>query len=270
MALGARGGDVRLMVLAQSSRITIVATVVGVALAVGLGRVGEAMLFGVTALDARAQAGAAGLMLAVAPTRGRVAGAPGSRNRSGRGAARRMNREPALSRFARHCRAAGASGSRLRSPMFETLRQDVRHGARILMRDPRIRAGRHPVHRGRRRRVRDHLQRRRRLRRSARCRCRVRARSSQSARTTPADRGNGTPLSHPDFADLRGRRPQFQRRFGPSPLLTSFALRREDQAISGLGFAVSGNLLDVLKCARNSAGSSSPKRIGCRASTRSR
>ena len=66
MALGARGGDVRLMVLAQSSRITIVATVVGVALAVGLGRLGEAMLFGVTALDARAQAGAAGLMLAVA------------------------------------------------------------------------------------------------------------------------------------------------------------------------------------------------------------
>ena len=66
MALGARGGDVRLMVLAQSSRITIVATVVGVALAVGLGRLGESMLFGVTALDARAQAGAAGLMLAVA------------------------------------------------------------------------------------------------------------------------------------------------------------------------------------------------------------
>ena len=66
MALGARAGDVRLMVLAQSSRITLVATVVGVALAVGLGRLGEAMLFGVTALDARAQAGAAGLMLAVA------------------------------------------------------------------------------------------------------------------------------------------------------------------------------------------------------------
>ena len=66
MALGARGGDVRFMVLAQSSRITIVAAVVGVALASVLGRLGEAMLFGVTALDARAQAGAAALMLAVA------------------------------------------------------------------------------------------------------------------------------------------------------------------------------------------------------------
>ena len=66
MALGARGRDVRLMVLAQSFRIAIVATVVGVAIAVGLGRLGEAMLFGVTALDARAQGGAAALMLAIA------------------------------------------------------------------------------------------------------------------------------------------------------------------------------------------------------------
>ena len=66
MALGARGADVRLMVLTQSSRIAIVATVVGVALAIGLGRLGESMLFGVTALDARAQGGAAALMLTVA------------------------------------------------------------------------------------------------------------------------------------------------------------------------------------------------------------
>jgi ABC-type antimicrobial peptide transport system permease subunit len=66
MALGARGRDVQLMVLAQSSRITIVAALVGVALAVGLGRLGEAMLFGVTALDLRAQGGAAALMLVVA------------------------------------------------------------------------------------------------------------------------------------------------------------------------------------------------------------
>ena len=66
MALGARGADVRLMVLAQSSRIAVVATVVGVAIAIGLGRLGESMLFGVTALDARAQGGAAALMLAIA------------------------------------------------------------------------------------------------------------------------------------------------------------------------------------------------------------
>ena len=66
MALGARGTDVHMMVLAQSSRIAIVATVVGVALAIGLGRLAESMLFGVTALDARAQGGAAALMLAIA------------------------------------------------------------------------------------------------------------------------------------------------------------------------------------------------------------
>ena len=66
MALGARGTDVRLMVLAQSSRIAIVATVIGIAIAIGLGRLGESMLFGVTALDLRAQGGAAALMLAIA------------------------------------------------------------------------------------------------------------------------------------------------------------------------------------------------------------
>ena len=66
MALGARAADVRLMVLTQSSRIAIVATVIGVAIAIGLGRLGESMLFGVTALDARAQGGAAALMLVVA------------------------------------------------------------------------------------------------------------------------------------------------------------------------------------------------------------
>src|SRR6185503_8502175 len=65
MALGAGGRDVRLMVLGQSSRIAMAATVVGVAIAVALGRLGEAMLFGVTAFDVRAQGGAAVLMLAV-------------------------------------------------------------------------------------------------------------------------------------------------------------------------------------------------------------
>jgi predicted permease len=65
MALGARGTDVRLLVLAQTSRIAVAATAVGVVLAIGLGRLGESMLFGVTALDARAQGGAAALMLAI-------------------------------------------------------------------------------------------------------------------------------------------------------------------------------------------------------------
>jgi predicted permease len=66
MALGARGSDVRTMVLAQTSRIVVIASVIGVALAIGLARVSQSMLFGVTGLDVRVQGGAALLMLAVA------------------------------------------------------------------------------------------------------------------------------------------------------------------------------------------------------------
>jgi ABC-type antimicrobial peptide transport system permease subunit len=66
MALGARGADVRRMVLAQTSRIAVTACVIGVAIAIGLARVAEAMLYGVTPLDPRVQGGAALLMLAVA------------------------------------------------------------------------------------------------------------------------------------------------------------------------------------------------------------
>ena len=66
MALGARGSEVRTMVLAQTSRIAVVASVVGVVLAIGVARVGQAMLYGVTPLDPRVQGGAAMLMLTVA------------------------------------------------------------------------------------------------------------------------------------------------------------------------------------------------------------
>jgi ABC-type antimicrobial peptide transport system permease subunit len=66
MALGARGSDVRAMVLAQTSRIAVIASLFGVVLAIGLARVSQGMLFGVTGLDARVQGGAALLMLVVA------------------------------------------------------------------------------------------------------------------------------------------------------------------------------------------------------------
>ena len=66
MALGAHGADIRRMVLAQTSRIAVTASVVGVALAMGLAQVAQAMLYGVTPMDPRAQGGAAALMLAVA------------------------------------------------------------------------------------------------------------------------------------------------------------------------------------------------------------
>jgi predicted permease len=66
MALGARGTDVRLMVLSQTSRIAVTASVIGVALAMGLARLTQSMLYGVTPLDPRVQEAAALLMLAVA------------------------------------------------------------------------------------------------------------------------------------------------------------------------------------------------------------
>ena len=48
MALGAHGADIRRMVLAQTSRIAVTASVIGVALAMGLAQVAKAMLYGVT------------------------------------------------------------------------------------------------------------------------------------------------------------------------------------------------------------------------------
>jgi ABC-type antimicrobial peptide transport system permease subunit len=49
-----------------------VASVVGLALAVGLGQLGRSMLFGVDAFDPRAQLGAAALMLVLAAVAGSV------------------------------------------------------------------------------------------------------------------------------------------------------------------------------------------------------
>jgi ABC-type antimicrobial peptide transport system permease subunit len=54
------------MVLPQTSRIAVTASVIGVAMAMGLARITESMLYGVTPLDPRVQGGAALLMLAVA------------------------------------------------------------------------------------------------------------------------------------------------------------------------------------------------------------
>ena len=68
MALGARGSDVGAMVLAQTLRIAVTASALGVALAMGMARLAESMLYGVTAMDPRVQGGAALLMLATALT----------------------------------------------------------------------------------------------------------------------------------------------------------------------------------------------------------
>jgi predicted permease len=65
--------------------------------------------------------------------------------------------------------------------------------------------------------------------------------------TAPDDRGRGTGLSYLAFQELETSARSFTGVAAHRVLTTSFALRREDQAESRLGFAVSGNLFDVLE-----------------------
>jgi predicted permease len=66
IALGAQGRDVRWMVLSQVGRITVVGGAVGAGLALGLGRLGQALLFGVDDHSTAVIGGAALVVLAVA------------------------------------------------------------------------------------------------------------------------------------------------------------------------------------------------------------
>src|SRR5436190_5324578 len=65
--------------------------------------------------------------------------------------------------------------------------------------------------------------------------------------TAPADGGRGTGLSYLAYQDLRNTARSFTDMGAHRVLVTSFTLRREDQAESRLGFAISGNLFDVLE-----------------------
>lgn len=65
--------------------------------------------------------------------------------------------------------------------------------------------------------------------------------------TAPDDGGRGVGLSYPAFEELENTTRSFSGVAAHRVLITSFALRREDQAESRLGFAVSGNLFDVLE-----------------------
>jgi len=64
--------------------------------------------------------------------------------------------------------------------------------------------------------------------------------------TAPDDGGFGTGLSYPAYREFRDTARSFTGVGAHRVLATSFSLRREDQAESRLGFAVSGNLFDVL------------------------
>jgi predicted permease len=72
MALGARPRDVSLLVLTQVGRITLIGSVAGIALAIGLGRISAAMLVGVGGYDVAVIVAAAALMMTVALIAGAV------------------------------------------------------------------------------------------------------------------------------------------------------------------------------------------------------
>ena len=65
--------------------------------------------------------------------------------------------------------------------------------------------------------------------------------------TAPNDGGRGTGLSYLAYREFRDTARSFTGVAAHRVLVTSFALRREDQAESRLGFAVSGNLFDMLE-----------------------
>ncbi|MQA92555.1 MAG: FtsX-like permease family protein [Gemmatimonas sp.] len=66
MALGARAGELRRMIVAQGSRVTLLGVLIGAIAAVALTRVLESLLFGVAAVHVPTFAITAGLMLGVA------------------------------------------------------------------------------------------------------------------------------------------------------------------------------------------------------------
>ena len=65
--------------------------------------------------------------------------------------------------------------------------------------------------------------------------------------TAPNDQGRGVGLSHLGYRDVRDSARSFTGIGAHRILITSFSRRREDQAESRLGFAVSANLFDVLE-----------------------
>ena len=66
MALGAKPRDIARLVLGQGGRLALAGVAIGAALAAGVGKVLESMLYGVGAFDPAAYAIAAALLLAVA------------------------------------------------------------------------------------------------------------------------------------------------------------------------------------------------------------
>jgi macrolide transport system ATP-binding/permease protein len=130
--------------------------------------------------------------------------------------------------------------------MFDSLRQDVRHGARMLLKNPgfslvsilsigvgvAVSAAMFSVADG------------------MVMRPLPVPRASEVmviGGTSPDNQGFDTPLSYRAYLDVRDQARSFTGISAHRVLVTSFARRREDQTESRLGFAVSGNLFDVLE-----------------------
>jgi ABC-type antimicrobial peptide transport system permease subunit len=79
MALGADGRRVRLMVMRQVAIMTLVGSVIGIAAALGLGRVAKSLLFGLEGTDPLVMAGAAVILAVVAFVAGEIPAVRASR-----------------------------------------------------------------------------------------------------------------------------------------------------------------------------------------------
>jgi hypothetical protein len=150
--------------------------------------------------------------------------------------------------------------------MFETLIQDLRHGLRMLVKNPgfslvaiaSIAVGVAAC-----------------ARCSAsptawccdRCQCRAAADVVTINGTAPDDGGRGTGLSYLAYQDLRNTARSFTGMGAHRVLATSFALRREDQAESRLGFASAATCSTCSRCGRSWGASSAPTRIRWPAAT---
>ena len=132
--------------------------------------------------------------------------------------------------------------------MFETLRQDVRHGLRMLLRNPGFSLVAIAVDRHRRGRQRHHVQRGRRPG-AASAAGPARRRGAHHQRHLSARSGPwAPPLSYPDYVDVRDRRAQLSRGHrAPDPRSRASRSAPRTRPSSRLGFAVSGNFFDVME-----------------------
>ncbi len=118
IALGAKGSDVRWLVLRSVTRIALIGGAIGAALAFGLGQLGRAMLIGVDGYDAPVIGGATLLVVIVALAGWSASRAARDRRQSDRGTAPNSDVVPG-SKF-RACSGSGSNSTRTWNPSWNT------------------------------------------------------------------------------------------------------------------------------------------------------